>query len=109
MVQTLSPGAIHEYVEKSFDRLRAGSMKDEKYLAFDPLGILGPALKQLGASNMESTFSLTSPDNTLRLVQVVTNQGDLGAHASQDDDEAGGCDFGSACSPAIQGRSRRSS
>lgn len=82
-VDSLQPATIQQGLEKSMERLKAGSFRDEQMLAIDPLGVLAPALRQLGASNMEQTFSLSSPDGTVRLVLAVTNQDDLGAHASQ--------------------------
>ncbi|HZJ16568.1 MAG TPA: MMPL family transporter [Chthoniobacteraceae bacterium] len=81
----LKPEAIHNRIANSMARFKAGSMRDEHFdLELDPLGILGPAFRQLGASGVEDTFSLTSPDNTVHLVLAITNQADLGAHASQD-------------------------
>ena len=80
----LQPEAIHDRIAKSMARFKAGSMRDEHFdLEIDPLGVLTPAFRQLGASGAEETFSLTSPDNTVHLVLAITNQGDLGAHASQ--------------------------
>ncbi len=81
----LKPEAIRERIAKSMARFKAGSMRDEHFdLTIDPLGVLTPAFRQLGASGVEDTFSLTSPDNTVHLVLAITNQADLGAHASQD-------------------------
>ena len=81
----LKPEAIRERITKSVARFKAGSFRDEHFgLEVDPLGVLAPAFRQLGSSGVEQSFSLTSPDNTTHLVQAITNQDDLGAHASQD-------------------------
>ena len=81
----LQPAAIHDRIAKSMARFKAGSMRDEHFdLAIDPLGVLTPAFRQLGASGAEETFSLTSPDNTVHLVLAITDQTDLGAHAAQE-------------------------
>jgi len=81
----LKPDAIRERIAKSMARLKAGSLREEHFgLGVDPLGVLAPAFRQLGSSGVEQAFSLTSPDNTTHLVLAVTNQSDLGAHASQE-------------------------
>jgi predicted RND superfamily exporter protein len=81
----LQPDAIRDRIARSMARFKAGSFRDEHFgLAMDPLGVLAPAFRQLGSSGVEQAFSLTSPDNTVHLVLVVTNQEDLGAHASQE-------------------------
>ena len=81
----LQPDAIRDRISKSMAKFKAGSMRDEHFdLEIDPLGVLSPAFRQLGASGVAETFSLTSPDNTVHLVLAITNQTDLGAHASQD-------------------------
>jgi predicted RND superfamily exporter protein len=81
----LKPDAIRERITKSIAKFKAGSFRDEHFdLEVDPLGVLGPAFRQLGSSGVEQTFSLTSPDNTVHMVFAVTNQADLGAHASQE-------------------------
>ncbi len=81
----LQPEAIRERIAKSMARFKAGSFRDEHFgLAVDPLGALAPAFRQLGSSGVERAFSLISPDNTVHLVLAVTNQRDLGAHASQE-------------------------
>ena len=84
-VAALKPEAIREHIAKSMARFKAGSFRDEHFgLAVDPLGVLAPAFRQLGSSGVENAFSLTSPDGTTHLVLAVTNQDDLGAHASQE-------------------------
>ncbi|MCE9610131.1 MAG: MMPL family transporter [Chthoniobacter sp.] len=81
----LQPDAIRERIAKTMARVKAGSFRDEHFgLAVDPLGVLAPAFRQLGSSGVEQSFSLTSPDHKVQLVLVVTNQDDLGAHASQE-------------------------
>ena len=81
----LQPAALREHLATSIARFKAGSFRDEHFgLAIDPLGALAPAFRQLGSSGVEQAFSLASPDGTTHLVLAVTNQDDLGAHASQD-------------------------
>ena len=85
VADALKPDAIRDRISKSMAKFKAGSMRDEHFdLEIDPLGVLAPAFRQLGASGAEDTFSLISPDNTVHLVLAITNQSDLGAHASQD-------------------------
>lgn len=81
---SLRPEAIRQRVGESLEKFKAGSMKEDFLLSVDPLGVLTPAFKQLGASGAEQTFSLFSPDETVHLVLAVTDQTDLGAHASQE-------------------------
>jgi len=83
-VKALEPAAIQARLGKLRAELEAGSPKAEFELEYDPLGIVGPALKPLaGSFGNDQARPLSSPDGTLRLVMVVTNQTDLGAHACQ--------------------------
>ncbi len=84
VVAGLRPETIRHRIGESLEKFKAGSMKEDFLLGVDPLGVLTPAFKQLGASGAEQTFSLFSPDETVHLVLAVTNQSDLGAHASQE-------------------------
>jgi predicted RND superfamily exporter protein len=80
----LEPAAIAARLKKLRESMEADSPKAAMELEIDPLGIVGPALKPLaGSFGDEQTQALASPDGTLRLVMVITNQSDLGAHACQ--------------------------
>ncbi len=81
----LEPTAIQNRLAKLRAELEAGSPKAEFQLDFDPLNLVASALKPLaGSFSVEQTRPLASPDGTLRIVQAVTNQTDLGAHACQE-------------------------
>ncbi len=83
-LSALDPAAIAARLKKLRATLESGSPKAELELEFDPLGLVTPAFKPLaGSISAEKTPPLASADGTLRLVLAVTNQTDLGAHASQ--------------------------
>lgn len=53
-------------------------------MQFDPLGIIGPALKPFAEANaIEQEQPLTSPDRTMRVFLAVTNQRSLSAFECQ--------------------------
>ena len=84
IAEKLAPAQIDARLTRLRAELEAGSPRAEFELGFDPLGVIVPALKPLaGSFAMEQTHPLTSPDGTLRVVLVITNQHDLGAHACQ--------------------------
>ncbi len=81
----LAPAAIDHRLAQLHAEMEAGSPKAEFQLDFDPLGVIAPALKPLaGSFAAGQTRPLSSPDGTLRIVQAVTTQTDLGAHACQE-------------------------
>lgn len=83
-IRNLEPANLEIRIQKLRRDLAAGSPRAEMELDFDPLGLVGPALKSL-AGNFESeqTEPLTSPDGTLRMVFAITNQEKLGPRESQ--------------------------
>src|SRR6184192_4278553 len=85
--QTLSilqPEKIRERLHRSHQEIEAGSPRPEFELAFDPLGIIGPALKPFAEANaIEQEQPLTSPDRTMRVFLAVTNQPSLNAFECQ--------------------------
>jgi hypothetical protein len=82
--EALAPAAIQARLARLHAELEAGSPKAEFQLGFDPIGIVTPALKPLaGSFATEQTKPLASPDGTLRVAMVITNQADLGAHTCQ--------------------------
>jgi len=96
LLLNLEPSAFHETMsvlqpEKIRDRLRrlrqqieAGSPRPEFELSFDPLGLIGPALKPFAESTIiEQEQPLTSPDHTLRVFLAETNQQSISAFACQ--------------------------
>jgi uncharacterized protein len=87
LLLNLEPNAFRETItvlqrEKIRDRLHrlreqieAGSPRPEFELSFDPLGLIAPALKPFAESTIiEQEQPLTSPDRTMRVFLVVTNQ-----------------------------------
>ena len=62
----LQPEKIRERLHRLHQEIEAGSPRPEFELGFDPLGIIGPALKPFAeASAIEQDQPLTSPDRTL--------------------------------------------
>ena len=65
-------------------RSRAGSPRPQVELDFDPLGLIGPAIRPFAEGNaVEEDQPLTSPDRTMRVFLVVTNQKTPSASDSQ--------------------------
>jgi predicted RND superfamily exporter protein len=80
----LRPEKIRERLHRLREQIEAGSPRPQFELAFDPLGLIAPALKPFAESNaMEQEQPLTSPDRTMRVFLVVTNQPSLGAFDCQ--------------------------
>src|SRR5207302_9195735 len=58
--------------------------RPEFELSFDPLGLIAPALKPFAESTIiEQEQPLTSPDRTMRIFLVVTNQATVSAFECQ--------------------------
>src|SRR2546430_2945705 len=71
----LQPEKIRERLQRLHQEIEAGSPRPEFELAFDPLGVMGPALKPFAEANaIEQEQPLTSPDRTMRVFLAVTNQ-----------------------------------
>ena len=80
----LQPDKIRERLQQLRQEMEAGSPRPEFELGFDPLGIIGPALKPFAEANaIEQEQPLTSPDRTMRVFLVVTNQKSLSAYECQ--------------------------
>src|SRR6059058_554294 len=80
----LQPEKIRERLHRSHQEIEAGSPRPEFELGFDPLGIIGPALKPFAEANaIEQEQPLTSPDRTMRVFLAVTNQPSLNAFECQ--------------------------
>src|SRR6184192_637979 len=83
-ISILQPDKIRERLHRLHQQIEAGSPRPEFELAFDPLGIIGPALKPFaGANAIEQEQPLTSPDRTMRVFLAVTNQPSLNAFECQ--------------------------
>src|SRR5207253_909808 len=79
---------IFNVLPDRFQRLRqvveAGSPRTQFELSFDPLGLIAPALKPFAQSTaIEQEQPLTSPDHTMRIFLVVTNQTSISAFECQ--------------------------
>jgi predicted RND superfamily exporter protein len=75
---------IRERLHRLRQEIEAGSPRPEFELGLDPLGIIGPALKPFAEANaIEQEQPLTSPDRTMRIFLVVTNQSSLSAFECQ--------------------------
>src|SRR6266550_3615630 len=80
----LQPERIQERLHRLHQEIEAGSPRPEFELGFDPLGIIAPALKPFAEANaIEQEQPLTSPDRTMRVFLVVTNQSSLSAFECQ--------------------------
>src|SRR6059036_452756 len=71
----LQPEKIRDRLHRLREQIEAGSPRPEFELSFDPLGLIAPALKPFAESTIiEQEQPLTSPDRTMRVFLVVTNQ-----------------------------------
>src|SRR5437016_10227600 len=80
----LQPDKIRDRLHRLRQQIEAGSPRPEFELSFDPLGLIAPALKPFGESTIiEQEQPLTSPDRTMRIFLVVTNQATVSAFECQ--------------------------
>jgi predicted RND superfamily exporter protein len=83
-ISTLQPEKIRDRLHHLHEQIEAGSPRPQFELAFDPLGVIAPALKPFAEGNaIEEEQPLTSPDRTLRVFLAVTNQRSPSAFDSQ--------------------------
>src|SRR5438477_4388233 len=83
-ISLLQPQRIQERLQQLRQAIESGSPRPEIELTLDPLGLIMPALKPFaGNAALESDQPLTSPDGTMRLFPVVTNQPSIGAFECQ--------------------------
>lgn len=83
-MSTLRPEKIRERLQGLRQEIEAGSPRPEFELELDPLGLIGPALKPFAENNaIEQEQPLTSPDRTLRVFLVLTNQQSISAFECQ--------------------------
>src|SRR4051812_40773851 len=80
----LQPDKIRDRLHRLHQQIEAGSPRPQFELSFDPLGVIAPALKPFAQSTIiEQEQPLTSPDRTMRLFLVVTNQTSISAFECQ--------------------------
>ena len=80
----LQPEKIRDRLHRLRQQIEAGSPRPQFELSFDPLGLIGPALKPFAESTIiEQEQPLTSPDRTMRIFLVVTNQTSVSAFECQ--------------------------
>jgi predicted RND superfamily exporter protein len=80
----LQPEKIGERLHRLREQIEAGSPRPQFELSFDPLGLIAPALKPFAQSTaIEQEQPLTSPDRTMRILLVVTNQTSISAFECQ--------------------------
>src|SRR5947199_3771428 len=83
-ISILQPEKIRDRLHRLRQQVEAGSPRPEFELSFDPLGLIAPALKPFAESTIiEQEQPLTSPDHTMRIFLVVTNQTSISAFECQ--------------------------
>ncbi|PZR74496.1 MAG: hypothetical protein DLM52_09350 [Chthoniobacterales bacterium] len=83
-ISILQPQRIQERLAQLRREIEGGSPKPEMELTLDPLGLIAPSLKPFaGSAAMESDQPFTSPDGTMRIFPVVTNQASISAFDCQ--------------------------
>ena len=83
-MSVLQPQKIQDRLHRLRQEIEAGSPRPEFELGFDPLGVIGPALKPFAEANaIEQEQPLASTDRTMRLFLAVTNQQSLSAFECQ--------------------------
>jgi uncharacterized protein len=83
-ISKLQPEKLRERLHRFREQIEAGSPRAQFELEFDPLGLIGPALKPFAESNqIEAEQPLASSDRTMRVFLVVTNQPSISAFECQ--------------------------
>jgi predicted RND superfamily exporter protein len=83
-ISILQPEKIRDRLRRLRQQIEAGSPRPEFELSFDPLGLIAPALKPFAESTIiEQEQPLTSPDRTMRIFLVVTNEASTSAFECQ--------------------------
>src|SRR5216110_1304372 len=83
-MSVLQPQKIRDRLHRLRQQIEAGSPGPEFELAFDPLGLIAPALKPFAESTaIEEDQPLASADRTMRVFLAVTNQESISAFACQ--------------------------
>jgi uncharacterized protein len=80
----LQPQKIRDRLNRLRQQIEAGSPRPEFELAFDPLGLIAPALKPFAEGTaMQEEQPLSSSDRTMRILLAVTNQASISAFDCQ--------------------------
>jgi predicted RND superfamily exporter protein len=80
----LQPQKIKDRLHRLRQQIEGGSPRSEFELSFDPLGLIAPALKPFAENTaIEQEQPLRSPDGTMRVFLVVTNQPSVSAFECQ--------------------------
>src|SRR5262249_45820480 len=80
----LQPDKIRDRLDRLRQQIEAGSPRPQFELSFDPLGLIAPALKPFAQNTaIEQQQPFTSPDRTMRIFLVVTNQTSISAFECQ--------------------------
>jgi uncharacterized protein len=80
----LQPQKIKDRLHRLHQQIEGGSPRSEFELSFDPLGLIAPALKPFAENTaIEQEQPLMSPDGTMRVFLVVTNQPSVSAFECQ--------------------------
>jgi predicted RND superfamily exporter protein len=83
-ISILQPDKIRDRLHRLRQQIEAGSPRPEFELSFDPLGLIAPALKPFAESTIiEQEQPLTSPNRTMRIFLVVTNEASTSAFECQ--------------------------
>ena len=83
-ISILEPDRMRERLHRLREQMEAGSPRPQFELELDPLGVIAPALRPFAeASAIQQEQPLTSPDRTMRLFLVVTNQKSINAFECQ--------------------------
>ncbi len=83
-ISLLQPAKIRDRLHRLRQEIEAGSPRPEFELSFDPLGLIALALQPFAEGTaIEQTQPLTSPDRTMRIFLVVTNQKSISAFECQ--------------------------
>lgn len=83
-ISLLQPTRIQERLAQLRRELESGSPRPELELTLDPLGLIMPSLKPFaGSAALQSDQPLTSPDGTMRVFPLVTNQRSISAFECQ--------------------------
>ncbi len=83
-ISTLQPEKLRERLHRFREQIEAGSPRAQFQLEFDPLGLIGPALKPFAESNqIEEEQPMASSDRTMRVFLVITNQPSISAFECQ--------------------------
>jgi uncharacterized protein len=83
-ISILQPQKIRDRLHRLRQQIEAGSPRPQFELSFDPLGLIAPALKPFAESTIiEQEQPLTSPDRTMRIFLVVTNETSTSAFECQ--------------------------